>query len=186
MTLEQIAEKCNLTRERVRQICTKGIDYLYGEIKPGKCDNLYYNKVVSQSEDWTYLTDKFKKEDVIKSSSVEEVLKQENCNLTASIGLLIIQRIFDGQYCVVGNRLYDMNARSKSSWNNSFVVKKELVEAFDLMICVVPWNVISRSMMLKHKYVKQLKSLSWISLFHLGICLKVLKWKRLVRLFLKF
>ena len=59
------------------------------------------------------------------------MLKQENCNLTVSIGLLIMLRIFDGQYCVVGNRPYDMNTRSKSSWNNSFVVKKELVEAFD-------------------------------------------------------
>lgn len=29
LTLEQIAEKCNLTRERVRQICTKGIGYMY-------------------------------------------------------------------------------------------------------------------------------------------------------------
>lgn len=131
LTLEQIAEKCNLTRERVRQICTKGIGYMYRGIKPSKCDNLYYYKVVSQTEDWAYLTNKLKKEDVIKSSSVEEMLKQENCNLTASIGLLIILRIFDGQYCVVGNRPYDMNTRSKSSWNNSFVVKKELVEAFD-------------------------------------------------------
>lgn len=34
LTLEQIAEKCNLTRERVRQICTKGIGYMYREIKP--------------------------------------------------------------------------------------------------------------------------------------------------------
>ena len=132
LTLEQIAEKCNLTRERVRQICTKGIGYMYREIKPKKCDNLYYYKVVSQTEDWAYLTDKFKNEVVIKSSSVEEMLKQENCNLTVSIGLLIMLRIFDGQYCVVGNRPYDMNTRSKSSWNNSFVVKKELVEAFDL------------------------------------------------------
>lgn len=131
LTMEQIAEKCNLTRERVRQLCTKGIGYLYREIEPSKCDDMYYYKVVSQAEDWTYLTNKLKKEDVIKSSSVEEMLKQENCNLTASIGLLIILRIFDGQYCVVGNRPYDMNARSKSSWNNSFVVKKELVEAFD-------------------------------------------------------
>lgn len=131
LTLEQIAENCNLTRERVRQICTKGIGYLYREIKPSKCDNLYYNMVVSQAEDWAYLTDKLKKEDIIKTSSVEEMLKQENCNLTASIGLLIILSIFDGRYCVVGNRPYDMNARSKSSWNNSFVVKKELVEAFD-------------------------------------------------------
>lgn len=131
LTLEQIAEKCNLTRERVRQICTKGIGYMYREIKPQKCDNLYYYKVVSQTEDWAYLTDKFKNEVVIKSSSVEEMLKQENCNLTVSIGLLIMLRIFDGQYCVVGNRPYDMNTRSKSSWNNSFVVKKELVEAFD-------------------------------------------------------
>lgn len=131
LTLEQIAEKCNLTRERVRQICTKGIGYMYREIKPKKCDNLYYYKVVSQTEDWAYLTDKFKNEVVIKSSSVEEMLKQENCNLTVSIGLLIMLRIFDGQYCVVGNRPYDMNTRSKSSWNNSFVVKKELVEAFD-------------------------------------------------------
>lgn len=131
LTLEQIAEKCNLIRERVRQICTKGIGYMYREIKPKKCDNLYYYKVVSQTEDWAYLTDKFKNEVVIKSSSVEEMLKQENCNLTVSIGLLIMLRIFDGQYCVVGNRPYDMNTRSKSSWNNSFVVKKELVEAFD-------------------------------------------------------
>lgn len=131
LTLEQIAEKCNLTRERVRQICTKGIGYMYRGIKPKKCDNLYYYKVVSQTEDWAYLTDKFKNEVVIKSSSVEEMLKQENCNLTVSIGLLIMLRIFDGQYCVVGNRPYDMNTRSKSSWNNSFVVKKELVEAFD-------------------------------------------------------
>ena len=131
LTLEQIAEKCNLTRERVRQICTKGIGYMYRGIKPKKCDNLYYNKVVSQTEDWAYLTDKFKNEVVIKSSSVEEMLKQENCNLTVSIGLLIMLRIFDGQYCVVDNRPYDMNTRSKSSWNNSFVVKKELVEAFD-------------------------------------------------------
>lgn len=131
LTLEQIAEKCNLTCERVRQICTKGIGYMYREIKPKKCDNLYYYKVVSQTEDWAYLTDKFKNEVVIKSSSVEEMLKQENCNLTVSIGLLIMLRIFDGQYCVVGNRPYDMNTRSKSSWNNSFVVKKELVEAFD-------------------------------------------------------
>lgn len=131
LTLEQIAEKCNLTRERVRQICTKGIGYMYREIKPKKCDNLYYYKVVSQTEDWAYLTDKFKNEVVIKSSSVEEMLKQENCNLTVSIGLLIMLRIFDGQYCVVGNRPYDMNTRSKSSWNNSFVAKKELVEAFD-------------------------------------------------------
>lgn len=126
LTLEQIAEKCNLTRERVRQICTKGIGYMYREIKPKKCDNLYYYKVVSQTEDWAYLTDKFKNEVVIKSSSVEEMLKQENCNLTVSIGLLIMLRIFDGQYCVVGNRPYDMNTRSKSSWNNSFVVKKRV------------------------------------------------------------
>lgn len=111
LTLEQIAEKCNLTRERVRQICTKGIGYMYREIKPKKCDNLYYYKVVSQTEDWAYLTDKFKNEVVIKSSSVEEMLKQENCNLTVSIGLLIMLRIFDGQYCVVGNRPYDMNTR---------------------------------------------------------------------------
>lgn len=131
LTMEQIAEKCNLTRERVRQLCTKGIGYLYREIEPSKCDDMYYYKVVSQTEDWAYLTDKFKNEDVIKSSSVEEMLKQENCNLTVSIGLLIMLRIFDGQYCVVGNRPYDMNTRSKSSWNNSFVVKKDLVEAFD-------------------------------------------------------
>lgn len=131
LTMEQIAEKCNLTRERVRQLCTKGIGYLYREIEPSKCDDMYYCKVVSQTEDWAYLTDKFKNEDVIKSSSVEEMLKQENCNLTVSIGLLIMLRIFDGQYCVVGNRPYDMNTRSKSSWNNSFVVKKDLVEAFD-------------------------------------------------------
>ena len=44
LTLEQIAEKCNLTRERVRQICTKGIGYMYRGIKPSKCDNLYYYK----------------------------------------------------------------------------------------------------------------------------------------------
>lgn len=131
LTIEQIAENQNLTRERVRQICTMGIDYLYGKMVANKSDNLDFSKIVSFSEDWSYVKDKLECEDVIKANSVKVLLEQENCNLTASIGLLIILRIFDGQYCVVGNRPYDMNARSKSSWNNSFVVKKELVEAFD-------------------------------------------------------
>ena len=131
LTLEQIAENKSLTRERVRQICTKGIDYLYGKMDTNKSDKVDYSKIVSFSEDWSYVKDKLECEDVIKANSVKLLLEQENCNLTASIGLLIILRIFDGQYCVVGNRPYDMNARSKSSWNNSFVVKKELVEAFD-------------------------------------------------------
>lgn len=131
LTIEQIAENQNLTRVRVRQICTMGIDYLYGKMVANKSDNLDFSKIVSFSEDWSYVKDKLECEDVIKANSVKVLLEQENCNLTASIGLLIILRIFDGQYCVVGNRPYDMNARSKSSWNNSFVVKKELVEAFD-------------------------------------------------------
>lgn len=131
LTIEQIAENQNLTRERVRQICTMGIDYLYGKMVANKSDNLDFSKIVSFSEDWSYVKNKLECEDVIKANSVKVLLEQENCNLTASIGLLIILRIFDGQYSVVGNRPYDMNARSKSSWNNSFVVKKELVEAFD-------------------------------------------------------
>lgn len=131
LTIEQIAENQNLTRERVRQICTMGIDYLYGKMVANKSDNLDFSKIVSFSEDWSYIKNKLECEDVIKANSVKVLLEQENCNLTASIGLLIILRIFDGQYSVVGNRPYDMNARSKSSWNNSFVVKKELVEAFD-------------------------------------------------------
>lgn len=58
-------------------------------------------------------------------------MEQEDCNLTVSVGSLVILRIFNGEYSVVGNKPYDMPTRSKSLWNNSFLVKHELVEAFD-------------------------------------------------------
>lgn len=131
LTIEQIAENQNLTRERVRQICTMGIDYLYGKMVANKSANLDFSKIVSFSEDWSYVKDKLECEDVIKANSVKVLLEQENCNLTVSIGLLTIFRIFNGEYCVVGNKPYDMTTRSKSLWNNCFLVKKELVEAFD-------------------------------------------------------
>lgn len=131
LTLEQIAENKSLTRERVRQICTKGIDYLYGKMDTNKSDKVDYSKIVSFSEDWSYVKDKLECEDVIKPNFVEELLEQEDCNLTVSIGSLVILRIFNGEYSVVGNKPYDMPTRSKSLWNNSFLVKHELVEAFD-------------------------------------------------------
>ena len=139
LTLEQIAENKNLTRERVRQLCTKGMDYLYGKMDTNKSDKLDYSIIVSFSEDWSYVKDELECEDVIKPSSVENLLEQEDCNLTVSIGLLTILRIFNGEYCVVGNKPYDMTTRSKSLWNNSFLVKQKLVEAFDFddMRCVL-------------------------------------------------
>lgn len=131
LTIEQIAENQNLTRERVRQICAMGIDYLYGEMVVNKSDNIDFSKIVSFSEDWSYVKDRLECEDVIKTNSVEVLMEQEDCNLTFSIGLLTIFRIFNGEYCVVGNKPYDTTTRSKSLWNNCFLVKKELVEAFD-------------------------------------------------------
>lgn len=131
LTIEQIAENQNLTRERVRQICAMGIDYLYGEMVVNKSDNIDFSKIVSFSEDWSYVKDRLECEDVIKTNSVEVLMEQEDCNLTFSIGLLTIFRIFNGEYSVVGNKPYDTTTRSKSLWNNCFLVKKELVEAFD-------------------------------------------------------
>ncbi len=131
LTLEQIAKNKNLTRERVRQISAKGMDYLYGKIVTDKSDKLDYSKIVSFSEDWSYVKDKLECEDVIKPSSVEGLLEQEECNLTVSMGLLTILRIFNGEYCIVGNRPYEMPIHYKSLWTNSFLVKQELVEAFD-------------------------------------------------------
>lgn len=131
LTIEQIAENQNLTRERVRQICAMGIDYLYGEMVVNKSDNIDFSKIVSFSEDWSYVKDRLECEDVIKTNSVEVLMEQEDCNLTFSIGLLTIFRIFNGEYSVVGNKPYDTTTRSKSLWNNCFFVKKELVEAFD-------------------------------------------------------
>lgn len=131
LTIEQIAENQNLTRERVRQICAMGIDYLYGEMVVNKSDNIDFSKIVSFSEDWSYVKDRLECADVIKTNSVEVLMEQEDCNLTFSIGLLTIFRIFNGEYSVVGNKPYDTTTRSKSLWNNCFLVKKELVEAFD-------------------------------------------------------
>lgn len=131
LTIEQIAENQNLTRERVRQICAMGIDYLYGEMVVNKSDNIDFSKIVSFSEDWSYVKDRLECEDVIRTNSVEVLMEQEDCNLTFSIGLLTIFRIFNGEYSVVGNKPYDTTTRSKSLWTNCFLVKKELVEAFD-------------------------------------------------------
>ena len=131
LTIEEIAENNNLTRERVRQLCSKGIDYLYGLIHSDKSDLLDFSKIVSLPEDWSYIKEKLQNDDIIRSHSIEEFLLQENCNLTVSFGILLVLRVFDGEFCVVGNRPYDMGSRTKSLWNNSFIVKHEIVDTFD-------------------------------------------------------
>lgn len=131
LSLEQIAKKYSLSRERVRQLCTKGIDYLYGVAEPQITDKMNYEKIISFQEDWYYIKDMLKHEDVIKKRTIENILQQEDCNLTISFCMVILFRVFNGEYSMVGNKPYDINTRSKSLWNSSFLVKTELVEAFN-------------------------------------------------------
>ncbi len=133
LTLEEIAKKHNISRERVRQIRIK----VYHEILEitdqivNDNNKLFEFKALLQNKaDWEYLLGIFNETDIVckESVSFHNQLQEEKCNLTVEFIMQIIAYIFRDKYTLFGG--FDLSIRERI-WNNTFLVKKQYSNIFN-------------------------------------------------------
>ena len=134
LTLEKIALKHNLTRERVRQI-RNGIFIKTFEItdeptlhKNNSCFS--YSQLLQNKNDWAYLLDLFNELDIVyhESFEIQNRLSEEKCNFSGEFVLQIIAYIFRDKFTLLGG--IDISNRGRV-WDKTFLVKKEYSDIFD-------------------------------------------------------
>ncbi|MBW8334336.1 MAG: hypothetical protein K0M40_20135 [Prolixibacteraceae bacterium] len=133
LSLEEIAQKHNLSRERIRQI-RKKLFHTTLRVPIALIDNKsYYNRnegILQNKDDWTYFLDTFKEMDIIcqESYEIQNCLKEEKCNFSVEFVLHIIAFIFRDKYSLFGG--IDISQRFRI-WDTTFLVKKEYSDIFD-------------------------------------------------------
>lgn len=134
LILEEIADRRNLTRERVRQIHMKIRKHLYqvDDTYKDKKD-LSLAKIISNSNDWNYVIDKFQSYNYIDTSMLSGYCAQENHNFTDDFMLFLIWTIAKQSFIPFGKPILPYPTRSNKEWNNCFLVKKELADKFDFV-----------------------------------------------------
>lgn len=132
-TLDEIAAKYSLTRERVRQIRNntfrKTFEITNELVEYKKNDELLkYAELLGNKDDWKYLLELLPKTESINQESfeIQEILKKEQCDFSELFVLQIIAYIFRDKLSRFGE--FCLSSKSK---NNTFLIHKELTDIFD-------------------------------------------------------
>lgn len=131
-SLESIAKKHRLTRERVRQIHMKVRKHLI-EVDSSAKEGMTYSiaKFIIGNNDWNYVTDEFQDNNYIDLSMVTNKYSQENHQFTDDFILFLIGTLCRDTFIPIGKPILPYPTRSKDEWINCYLVKKELTEKFD-------------------------------------------------------
>lgn len=134
-TLEDIAEKYNLTRERVRQIRNNVFRETFEiteEVTEYKENNdlVKFIELLQNREDWEYVIEYIKGEHSVSQSSnnLKNCLIREQCSLSPKFALQIIGYIFRDKFTLYGG--FDINNRGKY-WKSTLLIRKEFTDIFD-------------------------------------------------------
>lgn len=127
LPMDVIADNNNLTRERVRQICSKASDMIC-EGDSTSLHELYL--LMSEEQSVCSYIEKLQEKDIIDINDIYEVIRHEDSNLSDDILLLMFSKILADNYVVVGNAPYHLPTKTRT-WCNTFFVKKEYAQAFD-------------------------------------------------------
>jgi hypothetical protein len=128
LTLDDIADEVKLTRERVRQIRKVCIEALF--------DKLLFIQ--------NFNDDLFKKYNIeiesnqieISADTVELINITNSTSLTREFTTFILFVFLSKDFSLIGNiedvlQPHYFNARNRHNWNNFYIIKKEINEAFD-------------------------------------------------------
>lgn len=128
LTLDQIAEQVNLSRERVRQIRKLCLEDLFNKLH-----------FISNFNDDLFQKYSIDNESVhieINSDIVDKINKSNNTNFSREFITYILSAYLRDSFSVVGN--YEdvlqpkyFNSRNRHNWNNFYLVKNELSLEFD-------------------------------------------------------
>lgn len=134
-SLEEIAEKHNLSRERVRQIRNDVFRKTFeitNEIIEYKKNNdlIKYAHIVQNKDDWSYILDLTKEICLVNQASygIKNHLKKEKCNFSMRYVLQLIAYIFRDKFTLLGS--FEISSRSRI-WENAFLIQKEFTDVFD-------------------------------------------------------
>ncbi len=132
-TLDKIATKYSLTRERVRQIrhntFRKTFEITNELVEYKKNDDLFkYAELLSNKDDWKYLLELLQETEAINQESfeIQELLKKEQCRFSKLFVLQIAAYIYRDKFSLLGK--FCVSDKSK---NNIFLIRKELTDVFD-------------------------------------------------------
>lgn len=128
LTLDDIADEVNLTRERVRQIRKICLDDLFSKLLfiQNFNDDLFqkYNVDINSNQ-------------IEINSNIVDIINNANkTNLSREFITYILFAYLSGEFTLIGN-IEDVfqptyfNARNRHNWNNFFLIKKELVTEID-------------------------------------------------------
>jgi len=134
-TLDKIATKYSLTRERVRQIrynsFCKTFEITNELVEYKKDDDVSkFMEWLGNKEDWKYATNVIQDSHFINQVSydIDRQIEQEKCTFSVEFVMQLIGYIFRDEYTLYGG--FDTNSRDRL-WKSVLLIKKGLTDVFD-------------------------------------------------------
>lgn len=136
LSLNDLAEKHNLSRERIRQIRNQVYEKFL-EIKNSTFASRYIRNLISyglvpldDSKEWEYLLKIFINTNITchDSIAVQNILNEEDCNLSFVFILQIITYLFPNNFALLGG--IEMSEKQQI-WNKTYIIKKKYSDIFD-------------------------------------------------------
>lgn len=136
-SLQELANKYGLSRERVRQLRNYFFDKFFGYTSVDFADTKsYYNdisklkKLIFYKEDWIYVTKVIKDTHYVNYAScdLENLMENEQCTFSFEFVMQLIACIFNDEYKLYGG--FDTNNRD-NLWKSVFLIKKDYTVIFD-------------------------------------------------------
>lgn len=127
-TREALAQKYDLTKERVRQIIEKTRKQI-GELENDiAIQGNKYKTILLIESAWKYLREALQNKDCVVISDVLPIIKDEECGLNNDFIMLVTALLLRDDYCIVGKTPLKQGQRV---WKTTYLIKKELSETFD-------------------------------------------------------
>lgn len=126
--LDDISEKYNLTRERVRQIISKSKNVLARQNDTFRVVGKTFPSILLYKEEWKYFIDIEKGTDCITLTDMAEELEKEQSQLSGEFIMLLISLIMKDTHTVIG--LQPLNLKNRG-WKHTYVINKVLASSFD-------------------------------------------------------
>lgn len=132
LSYEEIADDFDISRERVRQICTKCNKQLHS-VDPNDINKAArnYSKLLSQKTDWQYILESTESLNWFDASFVDSIRQDEKCNLSKNFILLALSILCKENFEIVGADPLPIYTKFKLDWNNTYIVNRTITEAFD-------------------------------------------------------
>lgn len=134
--LDEVAERYEISRERVRQICN--IDFcrtfeISSEVIEQKKNGCFlkYSELLQSKTNWDYILDMLKGIDVVSRETYElqNCLKKEQNTLSFEFVAQIIAYVFRDIFTIYGSRFNNTN--KGENWKSTLLIRKAFTDIFD-------------------------------------------------------